>query len=346
MMMTRKNYEPYFMDYLDGNLKENMIDEFLDFLEQNSDLKEELHLLENIHLPEEQMVFSDKKHLYKSFIDEKTPIDIKAIALMEGDLREDERDSFKVYLSRHPELQKEVDLFGKTRMAVDTGIKYQDKQQLYRKSKTAILLNWTMRAAALVIILWGVQTLFQNKSITNLPISNQEVASIKPQLLTADKQIKSKVKTQEIETGSTIANHTKALHHSNHKSTLLNSDRKHESRSVACEGDLTAPGKINPLMAFLIIEPIENKLAVSHSVNTEPIHDSRQIMTVDEFLANRVKKAGSKGLLSVNRILRIGLSVASEISGNRLGYKVINGKIASLDFESKLMAFSIPLEKK
>ncbi|MBC8005772.1 MAG: hypothetical protein H7X84_09885, partial [Verrucomicrobia bacterium] len=47
--ITRDNYEAFFLDYLEGNLEETLIDQFLDFLEKNPDLKEELHLFENIH---------------------------------------------------------------------------------------------------------------------------------------------------------------------------------------------------------------------------------------------------------------------------------------------------------
>jgi hypothetical protein len=70
------------------------------------------------------------------------------------------------------------------------------------------------------------------------------------------------------------------------------------------------------------------------------------VLSVDEFLAMRVQKAGKEGIFSAQRIARLGLNIASEISGERLGYKTKDGKITSVDFESKLMAFSIPLEKK
>jgi hypothetical protein len=66
-----------------------MIDQFLDFLEQNPDLKEELQLFENIHLPGEQVVFADKEHLYKSVQEEKSVFELKSIAYMEGDLHDE-----------------------------------------------------------------------------------------------------------------------------------------------------------------------------------------------------------------------------------------------------------------
>jgi len=98
-------------------------------------------------------------------------------------------------------------------------------------------------------------------------------------------------------------------------------------------------------LAQLDREPVEARLAVSGSVKVEKINDPN-IMTVEEFLASRAKKASNEGLLSAQRIFRTGLSVASELSGDRIGYRVENGKISSVEFESKLMAFSIPLKKK
>ena len=70
MKITRDNYESFFIDFIEGNLPENMIDQFLDFLNQNPDLKEELHLFEEVNLPEELVVFQEKKQLHKSAADE------------------------------------------------------------------------------------------------------------------------------------------------------------------------------------------------------------------------------------------------------------------------------------
>ncbi len=55
---------------------------------------------------------------------------------MEGDLKDEERESFETYLAAHPELQKEYNLFGKTRLIAGANIKFQDKKKLYRKTGT------------------------------------------------------------------------------------------------------------------------------------------------------------------------------------------------------------------
>jgi len=134
MKINRDNYESFFLDFLEGKLKENQIDEFLDFLEQNQDLKDELHQFESVHLPEEQILFTDKGKLYKSDSEQKVIPENKLIAYLEGDLEKEERIRFEAYLASHQELQKEYNLFARTRLIPESGIRMTDKHKLYRKS--------------------------------------------------------------------------------------------------------------------------------------------------------------------------------------------------------------------
>ena len=109
---------------------------------------------------------------------------------------------------------------------------------------------------------------------------------------------------------------------------------------------MTALAQITPIEPKLDQEPAETQLAFSHEANVMKINDHQNVLTVDEFLAMQAKKVAKEGLFSAQRIARLGLNLASEISGERIGYEIKDGKIASVGFESKLMAFSIPLEKK
>ena len=349
MTITRDNYEPFFLDYMEGKLKENMIDEFLDFLKQNPDLKEELHLFQNIHLPEEQVVYSGKDHLYKSTAEEKNAFEIKTIAFMEGDLKNEERQSFKAYLAGHPELKKEYDLMAKTLLVADRSIIYPQKKNLYKKSGAILWLNWASRVAAVVVILWGINSLLQPGSQTSSPTIIRQMASVKTETVAPAKKTELTVNTPETGRSEKLANHPKPLTPNSSRHIKVNpvtTSAAVNTHSTVHERDLTVPEEINPIMASLETETIETPLAVSHSVNREKVKNTRNVMTLDKFLLSRAKRVRGEGLLSANKIIRTGLNVASELSGERLGYKVKNGKIASLDFESKLMAFSIPLQKK
>ncbi len=347
MMITRDNYEPFFLDYLEGNLDENMIDQFLDFLELNPDLKEELHLFENIQLPEEQVVFAGKQHLYKSAHDEKAAFERKAVAFIEGDLKDEERESFETYIAGRPELQKEIGLFAKTRLVADTGIKFQNKQKLYRKSGTVVFMNWAARAAAVIVLVWGISSLFQTGNQQVGPGVVQEIASLKPKTTeSANIQIEPKENIQEntsVEKPVVLADNKPTVRQ---KKTTRKQEQNPEPGTDYPERDITEMNEIKPIYAMLEAETDENRLAVSRSINIEKINDPRNIMSVEEFLASRAKKVTNEGFLSAQRILQTGLNVASEISGDRIGYSVKEGKVSSLEFESRLMAFSIPLQKK
>ncbi|HAQ19357.1 MAG TPA: hypothetical protein DCR40_09030 [Prolixibacteraceae bacterium] len=349
MNITRDNYEPFFLDYLEGNLQENMIDQFLDFLENNPDLKKELHLFEYIRLPEEHINFSGKEQLYKSSAETKAQFENQTIAYLEGDMEYEDRKSFETYLSQHPELQKEYDLFSKTRLKPDIGIIYQGKNKLYKKSGSVILMNWVTRAAAVLVLLWGINSVIQMGNQPGTQNSGPVIAEVNEKPVEPVKKNDSDnkvVKTDAPEKLKTTkvskSEKTKSLR----EQTKGRMEETRPADSNPVERDLTAPAPVSPILAQLDRAPLEAGLAVSGSVNVEKINDRRNIMTIEEFLASRAKKVGNEGLLSAQRIARVGLGFASELSGDRIGYSVKDGKISSLGFESKLLAFSIPLEKK
>jgi hypothetical protein len=343
MKITRDNYESFFIDYIEGNLHESMIDQFLDFLNQNPDLKEELHLFEEVNLPEEHVVFQEKQQLHKSTADENRRLENTVVAYIEGDLDADENKAFETYLAGHPELKKEYDLFTKTLLAPDSGIKYPEKRKLYRKSGATIVMSWVARAAAVLVLVWGINSVIQTKNTQELGQRNPEVAEVSPKPVSTVKKADSEKIDQE--KAVPVKNKPERANDIQEKTNV----EPKETRPVdsdPTDRDLTALAQITPIVSQLDQESIEIQLAFSRSVNSMKINDSKNVMSVEEFLADRAKKVGKEGLFSVQRIARLGLNLASEISGERIGYKMKDGKIASVDFESKLMAFSIPLEKK
>lgn len=349
MKITRDNYESFFMDYLEGNLHENLIDQFLDFLNQNPDLKEELHLFEEVSLPEEHIVFQEKRQLYKNAADENPRLENSVVAYMEGDLDVDERKAFESYLAVYPELNREYNLFKKTRLVPDSGIKFPEKRKLYRKSGATIVMNWVARAAAVLVLIWGINSLYQSGNELNQKKVDAELAELNPKPQPPVKKMETKEKVHETEVRvkvepEKVSKSIKTKRIQDQAKGQPEGKRSVEPNSV--ERNITALAEILPINARLELVAVENQLAVKHSINNLKINDPVNTIGVEEFLANRVKKVSNEGLLSAQRIARLGLNLASELSGERIGYSVKDGKIASVGFESKLMAFSIPLEKK
>jgi len=342
MKISRDNYESFFMDYIEGNLHESMIDQFLDFLNQNPDLKEELHLFEEVNLPEEHVVFQGKNQLHKNMADENRRIENSVVAYLEGDLDADENKAFETYIAAHPELKKEYDLFAKTRLTPDSGIKYPEKRKLYHKSGATIVMNWVARVAAVLVLIWGINSVIQPQNQQESGKRNQELAEVSSNPgSTVKKSYAEKIDKETAvpeknkpERAKDIQEQTKG-----ELKETLPVDLNHTER------DMTALAQITPIVPQLDQEPVEAQLAFSRVVNVMKINETKNVMSVEEFLASRAKKVGKEGLFSAQRIARLGLNLASEISGERIGYSVKDGKIASVGFESKLMAFSIPLEK-
>jgi len=343
MKITRDNYESFFIDYIEGNLPEGMIDQFLDFLNQNPDLKEELHLFEEVNLPEELVVFQEKKQLHKSAADEKRRLEYSAIAYLEGDCHSDENKTLESYLFTNPEFKIEYDLFAKTQLKPDFGIKYPDKQKLYRKSGATIVMNWVARAAAVLVLIWGINSVIQTQNAPKQQNANPQLAEISQTPVTPEKKVDSE-KTYP-KTAISVKNKPEKARAIPER-TKVEPQETRPADSNPTTRDLTALVQIAPLVPQLDREPIETQLAFSHSINVMKINETKNVISVEELLASRIHKVSKEGLFSAQRIARLGLNLASEISGDRIGYQVKDGKITSVDFESKLMAFSIPLEKK
>jgi len=341
MKITRANYESFFIDYIEGNLPESMIDQFLDFLNQNPDLKEELHLFEEINLPEEHVVFQEKKLLHKGAADEKSRLENIAIAYLEGDWDADESKTVESYLFTNPEFKREYDLFARTQLKPDFEIKYPEKRKLYRKSGATIVMNWVARAAAVLVLIWGINSVIQTQNTQESGKGIQELAEVSPQPVSTFK----KTDSREIDLKTTVPVKNKP------EKAILEQAKVEPKETLPVNSnptdrDLTALAQITPIITQLDQEPVETQLAFSREVYVMKINETKNVMSVEEFLASRAKKVGKEGLFSAQRIARLGLNLASEISGERIGYQMKDGKIASVGFESKLMAFSIPLEKK
>lgn len=121
-MITRENYEIYIIDYLDGTLTDEQSKSLMEFLRANPDLQEEFELIKDVELPNENIIFNDKKSLKKSFkqfpITEET-IDEWSIAALENELTADEINQFEKALSKNVFFANTHKLYLKTKLTTE-----------------------------------------------------------------------------------------------------------------------------------------------------------------------------------------------------------------------------------
>jgi hypothetical protein len=193
MNIDRHNYEEYFLLYIDNELNVDQKKQVELFVQENSDLEEELVMLKQSRLiPDDSIVF-DKKHLLMkeenashssnhSFINLNN-YDQWLIMYVDDELSAEEKLTVERFALAHEHVQQELDLFQQTKLQAEE-IVFPDKETLYRREKSVRIISiqwWRVAVAAVLVIAAGI-TLYSifnkepNKGIAPDGIAKKEQA--------------------------------------------------------------------------------------------------------------------------------------------------------------------------
>ncbi len=159
MRINRTNYEIFFLDYHEGNLSTAQVEELMAFLDQEPDLKAELHDFELLRLQDiEDALFEDKASLKRG---EVTPANYERYyaAYVEDDLSQEERLAVEDFAYSTPARQRELELMRKTRLHADYSVVYSQKQEL-KRGRIIPLYTQLMRYGAVAAVVLFFATLF------------------------------------------------------------------------------------------------------------------------------------------------------------------------------------------
>lgn len=183
MNINKNNYEKYFIDYFDGNLRKDDKEELLHFLKNNPDLLEEFEEFENIKLKPNKNISFRKKEILKKIeivpagkINENNFNDY-FIAFYENELTTKEKDILNQFLSKNPGLKKDFDIYSKTFLKPDKDIIYENKHKLKQypfKLRKKIL--YAISIAASVLLILGLSYIFSDISFFNS--GKHEIANV------------------------------------------------------------------------------------------------------------------------------------------------------------------------
>jgi len=346
MKITRDNYEEYFLDYLEGNLDKNLVDDFIDFLRQNPDLKAELEMVAPVKIEMENFNFKGKEKLYKEKYDLETEFNLASVARLEGDLSEKDIEEFENYLSKHPEKQKEAVLFEKTRLKTDESIVFQKKRKLYHHSAGKTILLWSTRIAAVLVLAFMVYSLADILSTQNGVSENQVAVSEKKTNKEPAEPIIIPEKTEKKEVSLPIDKKVaepvkKAQPKAEPVKSLRETTKGRMDHEKIAEVRIPVeiPEKLSGLNASLSIQKPELTLAQMNITLPEtPVENYEE-----RLLADVVKEKTGIGNLSLNKVAKAGLNLVSNVSGEKFSFDTnTNGQITELNYDSRLLAFSIP----
>jgi len=352
MEITRKNYEAYFVDYLEGNLDEHMVDRFLEFLLKNPDLKAELKLFESASIVPENTTFSKKDKLYKEKFDIEDAFNSAAVSRIEGNSNPKEKREFDAYLSSHPEKKKEVQLFSQTVLKADETIRFTHKKKLYKNPGRKIALFWAGRVAAVLILALAIFNLMNRNN--NPAIPDNQVAQVEEKVAQKEESPKGKSSPETLNAEETTAS-TQAAKDAPVKKIVVKPEKKQvipeskETRSIRenHRGRLEEKEVITERIPVEIPEKIRT---ITASIDVRAPHADLGMMTLfyppvekddERLLADNIK-----GKINLKKITKAGLNLVTSISNERFSYETNNeGKVTEYNYESRLLAFSIPSSK-
>jgi len=171
-IITRNNYEEFFLDYIEGEISAPDKVALESFLIQNPDLKKELDEMMDVNIKCEYITISEESDSLKA-IPFQENFDDFCIAKIEGDLNSYENEAFDNYMASNPKSEKELSLYQKTKLEADQTIIFREKKSLKRRNKGLIIRQFiytTLAAAASIVLLFSIWTNEIENNPTDLKI--------------------------------------------------------------------------------------------------------------------------------------------------------------------------------
>lgn len=145
MEITRDNYELWLTDWFDGNLDKNQIEKLMEFLDENTDIREEAFSFSSSLLEPSGESYLKKASLKKEASDiDSSQIEFLSVAWLEKDISPGQEADLFESISRNEESKRLFSLIQKIRL-VPTHIKYENKKMLLRKTPQDKILRLSLR---------------------------------------------------------------------------------------------------------------------------------------------------------------------------------------------------------
>lgn len=166
------SHEEQILNYLEGQLDAAGIAAFEDELKRNPGLASETVAYRKVYLKNQpEITFENKSALYRS--EDDVLLVNSVLRYTEGDLNLQEQQAFEKELQTNPALKKEVAAYAATKLSVDAGVVYPNKQELKKQTKVFVLFslrNMAAVAAAILLLIGFFVLLIPGRHVTDTPV--------------------------------------------------------------------------------------------------------------------------------------------------------------------------------
>lgn len=316
MMISRSNYEIYFVDFFDGRLDENAKAELFAFLDSNGDLKEEFEQFEMIvSTPDKKVKFANKESLKK---DSPTLLNYKTwlVAELENDLSIKQVKALDEFSGKHPEIRAERKSMQSVKLVPDT-VFFPGKKSL---RKGGIIISFrrstvisVSAAAAVIIFMLGYLFLNENNR-------NEEIITGVEKQIHVDENAVNVTEVPVIQQ-TVPENNSPQERIDVSKKNLANEGRKEirptqkNAEPLFTEEIIETPDTVSPINN--ILAPLEQPIAVhQESVNPEEEKTRRENITLSDILSDDdMKELNANTEVKDKTLSGIALKEVERISG-------------------------------
>lgn len=289
MMITRNNYEEYFMLYADNELSAADKKAVETFVIQNPDLEKELLMVQQTILkPDNNIIFENKNLLLKQTFGDSI-ININNyeeyfLLYTDNELDKAARKDVELFVSQNPSLQDELNILLQTKSVANTQIIFEGKEILYKEEKddkVVPIMWWRIGAAAAILLMIGF-FIFNSKSKPTNSFVKNETEKTNPTINNAEKVINPDKKEATAVTSSTFAslNITEAAikkekgKRKKVDDLVINTSTKKENIHALKKADSNLSVENNP------VEIQHNEIAKVEAVKENPIINTPSITIV------------------------------------------------------------------
>jgi hypothetical protein len=193
--ITIANYEEFFLLYADNELSAPERKAVEEFVQANPGLAVELKMLQQVQLPDEPLVFGDKKTLYRKESEEISLANCEEhfLLFVDNELAPGAKEKVETFVLQHPAVQEGFTLLKQTKLEAET-IVFPDKRSLYRKEekeRPVFYLRWQRIAVAaafigLAVLVWNVLPADKNERQEIAQATNGKASGVAPKNTTID----------------------------------------------------------------------------------------------------------------------------------------------------------------
>ncbi len=288
-MITRANYEQFFLDFHEAALDAATQNELFAFLDLNPDLREEFESFIEVKLePEFNVAFPEKSRLHRSFVTENNYVS-RLVAYFENDLNHADRLSVEGYIKHNRGASQELEILKKTKILPDHSIVFSGKASLKREAKVigfgAAFYRVTAIAAAIIILLVSFFVFVNTKqepAFTDEKSNEKALAPLDVMSPSHAKMFIANSSGIKKEMPATVAQPS------------LDLSPKHKSKKNHVKKELIPTReKVNPQLPFVNLDPSESSLAQNAGIPPEKSEVQSGISAVD--INNKVEAKNKVG---------------------------------------------------